>query len=288
MRRPIAVVTTFGLGRTPVQIGMMQALANRGLEADYVIGTSLGAINAAALAAGRSGEQLREFWAWAHEEVFGSPVRALARGLTAKQARRQQGNFSARLEELLPGSFAELATPLRLVATDLASGSEVVLDSGDLQAAVKASCAVPGVFPPVEVEDAYLIDGGVVAGMPLLTVPDDVGTVIVLDTGHSAVSLEAAGGYRWWEVAALSYAHQIRGQAVNALVRTVRHCPVVMLSTDSGKMLDFPQPDALIEAGLTAAEEQLTRLPGRLRRGIYNLPPGLDEFEVLRARQAGP
>ena len=282
MKGPIAVVTTFGLARTPAQVGMLEVLAERGIVADYVVGTSLGAVNAAALAAGRDPAEMREFWTWMYDEVLGSPVRAIARGLTARQAAKQEAGVRARIETLLPRTFDELHCPLRLLATQLETGDEVVLNSGDLAEAVMASCALPGLFPPVEVEGAYLIDGGLVAGVPLRAVPEGARTVIVLDTGHSAVAPEVAAGYRWWEVGALSYAHQIRGQAVNALVQAAARTPVVMLSTDAGRLLDFADPDAVMLAGREAAEAQLDALPTRLRRGIYNLPPGLDEFDPLQ------
>jgi NTE family protein len=282
VKRPIAVVTTFGLARTPAQVGMLEVLAERGIVADYVVGTSLAAVNAAALAAGRDPQEVREFWSWMHDEVLGSPVRTIARGLTTRQAAKQEAQVRARIATLLPRTFDDLLRPLRLLATELETGAEVVLDSGDLAGAVMASCALPGAFPPVELDGAHLIDGGLVAGMPLRAVPDDARTIIVLDTGHSAVDPEVAVDYRWWEVGALSYAHQIRGQAVNALVQAAARVPVVLLSTDAGRLLDFADPDAVMRAGREAAEVQVDALPGRLRRGIYNLPPGLDEFESLQ------
>lgn len=282
MRRPVAVATTFGLGRTPAQVGMLQALADRAIKADVVVGTSLGAVNAAALAAGRTPEQLAEFWSWLHEEILGSPVRAIARGVTGMQVRRQEGQVRDRIEALLPRDFTDLEVPLRLLASDLATGGEVVLDSGDLVDAVMASCALPGVFPPVSVQGRDLIDGGLVAGMPLRAVPDGAGTIIVLDTGHSAVSAETVAGYRWWEVAALSYAHQVRGQAVHALAVTAKRAAVVLLTAAPDRLLDFPDPAEMIADGRAAAEEGLGGLPGRLRRGIYGLPGGLDEYEVLK------
>jgi NTE family protein len=285
MKGPIAVVTTFGLGRTPAQVGMLEALVAQGVQADFVVGTSLGAINAAAFAAGRTTEQMSEFWLWMYDEVLASPVRAIARGLTARQARRPDEQVREPLSERLPDSFDELTVPLRLLATDLESGNEVVLDSGDLPRAVMASCALPGLLPPVTVNGSVLIDGGLVAGMPLRSVPAQARTIIVLDTGHSAVAPEVVAGYRWWEVGALAYAHLIRGQAVNVLARTASRVPVVMISTNSGRLLDFDTPGEAVDAGRAAAQDCLQNLPARLRRGIYGLPTGLDEFAVLQKLQ---
>lgn len=278
MRGPVAVVTTFGLGRTPAQVGMIEELQARGIGADFVIGTSLGAINAAALAAGDT-SGLRAFWAWLHDEILGSPIRAIAKSLTGVQARKQEAALRKAVETLLPGAFP---ANLQLVATDLETGAEAELSRGPLVDAVLASAALPGVLPPIEIDSAQLFDGGLVAGMPLRVVPDQVKTVIVLDTGHSAVSPEIADGYRWWEVGALAYAHLIRGQAVNALAHAGRKRTVVVLSTDSGRLLDFSDPVAAMDAGRHVAAGQLDALPSRPRRGIYGLPSGLAQFEVLQ------
>lgn len=281
MKAPVAVVTTFGLARTPAQVGMIEVLHERGLTPDVVVGSSLGAVNAAGLAAGCPPGQLREFWEWLLAEVMASPVRTLAKGLSARQSRKQVELVRARIEQMLPDRFEDLPIPLRLVATTLETGEAVVLDGGDLVEAVMASCALPGLLPPVEVGADHLIDGGLVAGMPLRAVPADSKTVIVLDTGHAAMPVDAVAAYRWWEVAALSYAHQIREQAVNALLVSVAKTPVVMVSTAHGRMLDVSDPSGCIEAGREAAEQQLAALPSRLKRGVYNLPTGLAEYAPL-------
>ena len=281
MKAPVTVVTTFGLGRTPAQVGMLAELAARKVTPDFVVGTSLGAINAAALAAGRTPDEMAEFWLWLQEEVLASPIRAIARGVTVRQARRQEELVRTRIAEMLPADFADLPIPLRVVATELTTGNEVVLDSGDLPTAVMASCALPGLFPPVEIGGGHFIDGGLVAGMPLRAVPDNTGTVVVLVTGHSATSPDTVAGFRWWEVGALSYAHQIRGQAINALLITVAKVPVVMVSTTHGRLLDVSDPTGCVQAGREAAEQQLSAVPARLRRGVYNLPAGLAEYEPL-------
>jgi NTE family protein len=279
MKGPVAVVTTFGLGRTPAQAGMLEELTHRGIPADFVVGTSLGSINAAALATGEV-DGLRPFWQWLHDEIFANPLRTVAKSLSGAQARKHEAALRKRVAALLPATFSG---SLQLTATDLHTGGEVVMDSGGLIQATMASCALPGVFPPVVTDDRYLIDGGLIAGMPLHIVPEAAETVIVLDTGHSAVSPEVASGYRWWEVGALAYAHLIRGQAVNALVHAATKRPVIIISTDAGRLLDFSDPTAAMDAGRQIAAEVLDSLPSRLEKGIYGLPDGLTEFDVLRA-----
>jgi NTE family protein len=267
---------------------MLQALEEHGYRFDHAVGTSLGAVNAAAHAAGTSGDEILHFWDWMYEEVLDSPLRAIARGITTRQARRQQDQVRERLAGLMPGDFDGLHIPLTLVGTDLRTGAEVLMDSGDLIEAVLASAAVPGVLPPVEVGGRPLIDGGLVAGMPLRAVPPRVRSLVVLDAGHSAVDAGTAAELRWWEVGALSYAHLIRGQAAHALQTAARRMQVVLLSTSVGGLLEFTDPRAYAEAGRDAASSHLTRLPARLRRGIYGLPSGLDEFETLEGLAVRP
>lgn len=278
LKAPVTVVCSFGLARTPAQVGMIAELQARGIQPDYVVGTSLGAINAAALATGHTHE-LPKFWEWIHEELLGTPVRAVAKSIGKSQARRQEAALRKKVRELLPAEFSD---NLRLAATDLESGNEVVFSSGDLIDAVMASCALPAVFPPLELDGAHLIDGGLVAGMPLDLVPEDTQTVIVLDAGQAAVSPEAVMNYRWWEVGALAYAHLIRGQAVNALIRATQRWPVVMLACEEGRMLDFTDPTGLMTHGRDVAAATLDALPAELQRGIYGLPSGLNQYEVLQ------
>lgn len=276
------MVATFGLARTPAQIGMLEVLAEQDIVADYLVGTSLGSVNAAAVAAGCDTEQMRDFWMWLDDEILSSPIRSLARSMSSRQSHKQEDQVRERLADFLPETFDELHTPLRLLCTDLETGAKLLVEQGDLPTAVLASCALPGLFPPVEMESGYVIDGGLVAGMPLRSAPEDTRTIIVLDTGHAAVSQEEAAEYRWWEVGVQAYAHLIRGQSVHALMEVGDRIPVVVISTSNGQLLDFDTPEDQIDAGRQAARAQLAELPGRLRKGIYGLPPGLDEFEVLR------
>lgn len=287
MKGPIAVVTTFGLGRTPAQAGMYDVLVEQGIDADYFVGTSLGAVNAAAFAAGVGTEELRDFWQWLETDVYGAPMRTISRSMSPRQARKQQDQIHERLDRMLPASFDDLPKPLRLLGTDLKSGLAVVIETGSLPDAVMASSALPAVMPPVDLGDGPVIDGGLVAGMPLDAVPDGTGTAIVLDTGDSSVSVESASAYRWWEVGAISYGHIIRGQAVNALVRAVAVMPVVMISTSAEGLLDFTELDKVLAAGRSAATDILSDLPARLSKRVYGLPPDAQQFPAFRSISAG-
>lgn len=163
-----AFVLSGGGSLGAVQVGMLQALAERGIAPDLLVGTSAGAVNATWVGAhgmsAASLEALEGLWAGLRrQDVF--PVSA-GHALAAMVGRRSSLCSSDRLRALLAahvgiGDFRESAVPLHLVATDLLSGEEVLVSEGDVVSAMLASAAIPGVFPPVPIDGRFLVDGGV-------------------------------------------------------------------------------------------------------------------------------
>ena len=163
-----AFVLSGGGSLGAVQVGMLQALSERGVTADLLVGTSVGAVNAAWVATHGMGEgsltELAALWAGLRRnDVF--PL-SVGRALLAMTGRRSALCSDAPLRNLvsthlLTHDFREAAVPLHLVATDLLSGEEVLVSEGSVLDAVLASAAIPGIFPPVAVAGRHLVDGGV-------------------------------------------------------------------------------------------------------------------------------
>ena len=163
-----AFVLSGGGSLGAVQVGMLQALGERGVEPDVLVGTSAGAINAAFVAGhGLKGEALEELaglWrSLRRRDIFA--VSAL-RGLLAVAGFRSSLFTAETLRRLVEANLgyqeiSDARVELHLVTTDLRSGQEVLLSSGDAASAVVASAAIPGVFPPVCREGRVLIDGGI-------------------------------------------------------------------------------------------------------------------------------
>jgi NTE family protein len=170
----IAFVLSGGGNLGAVQVGMLQALLERGIEPGAVVGSSIGALNGAFLAghADRAGiEELADLWmSVRRQEVFPLHPRSLVRGVLGHRPYLFDG-FGVRSllmrADLGFDRIEEAAVPLRLVATELRTGEPVVLSRGRLVPALMASSAIPGVFPPVEVDGRTLVDGGVVANTPI-------------------------------------------------------------------------------------------------------------------------
>lgn len=167
-----AFVLTGGASLGAVQVGMLRALAERGIRPDLLIGASVGAINAAWLAADRYRDLNGLAAVWRdvkRSDVF--PARPVL-GLTGFLGRRTHLVPSAGLESMIrrnvPYARVEDAQiPLHVMTTDLLRGEEFLIDRGDVVRAVVASAAIPAVFAPVEWEGRLLVDGGVGNNAPI-------------------------------------------------------------------------------------------------------------------------
>ncbi len=168
-----AFVLSGGGSLGSVQVGMLLALAQEAIEPELVVGTSVGAINAAWVA-GRAGlagaQELADIWRGVgRDDVFpADPVVGL-RGLLGRSDHLVSSDALADLlrRHLTFTRLEDAPVPLLVVATDIVTGIDLVLDHGDAVSAVLASAAIPGVFPPVTIDGHTLIDGGVTNNTPL-------------------------------------------------------------------------------------------------------------------------
>lgn len=174
-RRPrTAFVLSGGASLGALQVGMLRALYEHGVTADMLVGTSVGALNAAFVATRpqtpASARELSRVWRGIERgDAFPLSLRAVVGGLAGRHDHlvpaRGLCEIIERHVEL--DDLADAATPVHLVAYDLAAGSETVLSKGPARDAILASCAIPGIFPPIEVGDKLLVDGGVVNNTPI-------------------------------------------------------------------------------------------------------------------------
>ncbi len=164
MARPkVALALGSGSARGWSHIGVIEALADAGIEPDIVCGASIGALVGAAWVTGRL-DRLRawvETAGWRH--IAGLVDVSLSSGGLIETTK-----IGAFLRDL--GIDAEIefcARPYAAVATDMASGREVWLRRGAIDQAVRASIALPGIFSPVLHEGRWLLDGGLVNPVPV-------------------------------------------------------------------------------------------------------------------------
>lgn len=171
--RPLAFVLPGGGALGAYQVGVLRALAEADVRPDMFVGVSAGAINSALAAWNPGIDGVRKI-----EHVWRSIRR---RDLMRVHPGRLALAFAGRRSSFLDSRAGELFVrrqlgfrllqdaPVRIaiVATNLFNGRAVALTKGDAASAVMASAAFPGVYPPVEREGLLLMDGGVVADVPL-------------------------------------------------------------------------------------------------------------------------
>jgi NTE family protein len=207
------VKTAFVLGGGGVlgahEVGMLKALAEAGIKPDLVVGTSVGAINGACVAADPDGaaawlgqvwqgDALRQAFS---ETVIGQVARLARSGthLHSIEPLRQM------LEQALPvHDFADLRLPFHCVAASIERAHAHWFSSGPIVPAVLASCAVPGLLPPVEVDGEHYFDGGLVDSIPVgHAVSLGAGTIYVLHVGRIERPLTVPR--RPWQVGLVSF-----------------------------------------------------------------------------------
>lgn len=156
-----------------LQAGALEVLFAEGIAFDVLVGTSVGAINAAYLAADPTQEQARllvAIWRGLHgRDIFPDPLHRRAVNLLLRRDHLYAPLGMRRLlEHRLPyRRLEDAAAHLVVVATDLATGEQRHLRRGPVVEAVLASAAIPGVFPPVMWDGELLVDGGIAANLPL-------------------------------------------------------------------------------------------------------------------------
>jgi NTE family protein len=185
-RRPkIGLALGSGSARGLAHLGVIRAIKDAGIEVDFIAGTSMGALIGAIYAAGKLDELEATFlgFDWKKTVSFFDvvlPKSGLLDG--AKISGLVRAHLHADAIEMLPKPFAA-------VATDIVSGEEVVIRSGDVIEAVRASISVPGIFTPVPSNGHILVDGGLSNPVPVSAVRAmGADIVIAVDLNHEIIS----------------------------------------------------------------------------------------------------
>lgn len=164
-RPKIGLALGSGIARGWAHIGVLRALKQLGIEPDIIAGTSVGALVGGSYLAG----QIDTLETWARSltklKVFGYlDVRMRSGGMIGGR------RLIAEMKQHLGGiRIEQLGAPFAAIATDLNTGHEVWLRDGPLVEALRASFSLPGVFPPIRIDDRWMVDGALVNPVPVST-----------------------------------------------------------------------------------------------------------------------
>ena len=218
-----------------IEAGMLRELIASGIQPDFLVGASAGAINSV-------------FFAFQPHEAGTMRLEYLWRGIRRQQimpwsllsimgAFRNRGSHlvsSAKLRALLYEHYGsrtleDADLPVYVVATEMKTGNEIVLSSGSAVDAVLASTAIPGVFPPVSLGGNMLIDGGVANNTPISTAIRLGATrVIVLTTGFTCAERRQPRGALEHAMSALNLL--VARQLVSDLERWASHAAIAVVA----------------------------------------------------------
>ena len=181
-KKTIGLALGSGGARGIAHLGVIRALREAGVDVGVVAGTSMGALVGMGLAAGRLDEM--------REVVLHLDWKQVLHYFVEARIPRSGLIDGARVLEFIrlhsqDRRLEDLDIPYAAVATDLASGAEVVLDRGETATAIRASIAMPGLFTPVHLDGRLLVDGGLVNPVPV-NVARRLGAevVIAVDVAH--------------------------------------------------------------------------------------------------------
>lgn len=271
----VALVLGGGAARGFAHVGVLRVLEDARIPVELIVGTSVGSLVGALYADGHNARELEHlsrdldrgdfFDFGVAPAIFGN---GLARGARLERWVRDRVRATA---------IEQLPIPFAAVATDLDDGGVVVLDRGAVPRAVRASSAIPGVFEPVELDQRLLVDGGVVANLPV-TVARDLGADVVIAVDVTEVTGEARP----------SNFVEVVMRAVTILthagVKESARAADVLIAPAVGDvdLLDFDAKDRAIAAGASAAREKLPEIREAIERWTPARGPA-----VGPARQTG-
>ena len=183
LRKTVGLVLGCGSSRGWAHIGAIEALEEANIPIDLIVGCSIGSYVGAIYASG-SIKSLREFvLKMDGKKVFSYFDIVLPRSGLLDGTKKLKELFSIHTDAQ---NFSELKIPVMMVATDLDTGKKVVLKSGNILTALRASMSTPGLFAPAKVKTRWLVDGGLVDPVPV-SVARAMGADIVI-----AVDLSSA------------------------------------------------------------------------------------------------
>jgi len=256
VRPGIGLALGGGFARGFAHLGVLRVLQQHHIRISHIAGSSVGSILGAAYASGAPLERIIETCRTLR-------FRDIARWRVSRLGLASNHRLGALIERVFGSrQFEDLQIPLAVVVTDLSSGEPVVFKQGNLVDAIRASCAFPGLFEPVQIGTRCLADGGLVAPVPTqaaryLGAQTVIGVSVGMHDGHRGAPTNI---------------FQVVSRAVGAaqkhqLELWERHADLVLrpdvqfLAWD-----DFARADEAIEAGSAAALRALPRIEELLKQ----------------------
>jgi NTE family protein len=182
----IGLALSGGAARGIAHIAVLETLNREGIPVHAIAGTSAGSLVGALYAAGMALTDIKRI-------LIRAKWKDLLKFTLPRQGLISSEGIFRFVDEVLPvKKFSSLALPFACVATDLHTGEKVSITTGSVARAVQASCSLPVIFTPTEINRKLLIDGGVSSQIPVRTVREELGgeRVIAVNVNYKAAELD--------------------------------------------------------------------------------------------------
>jgi NTE family protein len=230
-------------------IGVLKALEEFNVKVSYVTGTSIGAFIAAFYACGKNWEEIKAIT----DDLKWLDVSGLKLSKFGLLSNKNMGEFITKnLGEI---NFSETEIPAAMITTDIATGEKMVLNSGSIATAAMASTCIPGIFIPVEINDRYLVDGGIVEDVPISPLKEMGANYILGVDLNEQLRKEKPGNII--EVLLNSFQFCM---AASRKLQTKKADHVITPDLSSFNKINTSQVDELIDVGYIAAKTSLRKI----------------------------
>jgi NTE family protein len=239
-----------GFARGLAHIGILKVLEEENIPIDFIAGTSVGSVIGAAYASGISAKELEEVAALVRFKDF-------SRWTFSRFGLFSNDKMAVFLRKILRcKTFEELRIPLAIAATDIVTGEPAVFTSGELVDPVRASCAYPGMFQPVRIENRLLVDGLLAHAVPAMPLRD-MGAERVISVYLAAHWVKPGGPRHVFDVIG-----QCFSIAQSRMCGPWQAASDVIIQPDIGEFAydDFVRAPELIRTGEAAARAFLPKI----------------------------
>ena len=252
-RKKVGLVLSGGSVRGAAHLGVLEVLEREGIRPDCVVGVSAGSVVGAVYCAGLDLDEMKRL-------ALGLQWKKLGRVTRPRLGFLDGTRLEAYLAEIIGHlRFEELEIPFAAVAVDIVRGELVVLKEGPVALAVRASCALPGVFTPVERGEQMLVDGGVLNNLPV-SVVRDMGADYVIAVDLLPPTIWGSRPQNLFEMFYLSFYTLLRAAHSEAAEADCLIVPAI----GEFNWVDFSQAEALIKKGRQAAEAKIEQIKQEL------------------------
>ena len=268
-KKKIGLALSGGAARGLAHVGVLDVLHKAGIPIDMIAGTSSGAVMGAIYASGQDP-------GWMIEHALEAGSRRLTPFIDPSLPRT--GFLKGKkIQELLSGylggdiSFSDLKIPFACVATDINTGEEVIIDSGPVLDALRATISIPGIFTVVKREDRYLVDGGLTTPVPVQIVKQmGADFVIAVNVNAGVAQRMGKSSKKRLEAHKEPTLFQILMQSFYITTYSLAHSSLgeadVVIEPDMPHIGtgDFSKVEEMITCGQRAAQEALPEIKRKL------------------------